>query len=189
MNTFNQTSANVSLGKRQIKDTGKFHPIYFRATGIGNWYSQDLEYFEQPSFSCDSLPEKVQLEYCFKAKILSDYLLTFQNEHGYMKALTGLRKVLIPNWHYGDLRVYDDGRTITSLILVEFSPDKTLFRLYLLESYYPNGKKRIREILEIIRDLTAKGRPPHKVLKSITQGSTELLKSNHLTPENNEFPI
>lgn len=189
MKDINPTSECVSLGKRQTKDTGKFHPIYFRATGIGNWYSQDLEYFEQPSFSIESLPGKVQLEYCFKAKILSDYLLTFQNEQGYMKALTGLRKVLIQNWYYGDLRVYDDGRTITSLILVEFSPDKTLFRLYLLESYYPDGKKRIREILEIIRDLTAKGRPPLKVLKSITQGNKEISKSNHLTPEKYEFPI
>lgn len=171
MNKFNQTSAPVSLGKRLREDTNIFHPIYYKTTGTGNWYEQDLEFFEKPSFPIESIPTKVQVEYCFKAKILSDYLLTFRNKSGYMNALTGLRKTLMPDWYYGDLRAFVDGQTITSLVLVQFSPDKSVFRLYLFEKYYPAGRKRIRDIIALIREIVATGRPPAKILNSISQGN------------------
>lgn len=166
MKTFNQNSAKVSLGKRLHEDTNIFHPIHFKATGTGNWYERDLEYFPKPTFNLEFLPERVQLEHCYKAKIVSDYLLTFQNREGFMKALTGLRKTLYQDWYYGDLRAFVEGQTITSLVLIQFSPDRSLFRLYLFQSYYPAGTKRINEINKIIQEITTTGLPPRKILQS-----------------------
>lgn len=176
MKTFNQTSAPVSLGKRQIEDTNKFQPIYYKSTGIGNWYQQDLEFFKQPSFETESLPVKVQLEYCFKAKIHADYLLTFQDDFGRMRAFTGIRKTLVPDWYYGDLRSFAYGQTITSLVLIHFSQDRSMFRLYLFESYYPEGNKRIKAITKIIQDLHSTGKPPKQVLQSIKKGKSGIRK-------------
>lgn len=163
MKAFNQNSANVSLGKRQSKDSCFFYPIHYKASGKGNWYQQDLEYFDKPSFPPQSLPEKIQLEYCFNAKIHAEYLMTFQNENGMIKALTGLREVLIPDWYYGDLRSFHEGETITSLILLQFSPDRSMFRIYLFQGYYPNGKKKKNSILKTIREILATGRPPRQI--------------------------
>ncbi|MBA4301279.1 MAG: hypothetical protein C0433_14430 [Cyclobacterium sp.] len=166
MKAINQNSANVSLGKRLNEDTNIFHPIHYKATGTGNWYEQDLEYFPLPNFNTEFLPEKIQLEHCFKAKIVSDYLLTFQNRDGLMKALTGLRKTIHTDWYYGDLRAFANCQTIMSLVLIHFSPDRSVFKLYLFESYYPEGGKRITEINKIIQEITLTGLPPKRVLKS-----------------------
>lgn len=166
MKSINQTSENASLGKRQFKDTQIFHPIHYKTTGKGNWYKQDLEYFKQPSFPIDSLPSQVQLEHCFKAKIHAEFLVTFQNEDGYFKALTSLRKTLIQDWFYGDLRAFVDAQTITSLVLVYFSPDNSIFKLYLFENYYPEGSKRIKEILNLIRELIVTGKQMNQESKS-----------------------
>lgn len=162
MKSINQTSENASLGKRHFEGTQIFHPIHYKTTGKDNWYEQDLEYFKQHSFPIDSLPFQVQLEHYFKAKIHAQSLVTFQNEHGYFTALTGLRKTLIPDWFYGDLRAFVDGKTITSLVLVYFSPDNSVFKLYLFENYYPEGRKRIREILNLIRELIVLGKPTNQ---------------------------
>jgi hypothetical protein len=161
------TSAQVSFGKSLRRDKTIFNPIHYKSTGIVNWYEQDLEYLNAPSFAIDSIPTKIQLEYCFKAKILSDYLITFQNKEGYMKALTGIRKTIIPDWYYGDLRAFADGQTITSLVLIQFSPDRSLFRLYLFDTYYPAGSKRINEITKLIQEILATGRPTEQVLLAI----------------------
>lgn len=169
MKAFNQNSATVSLGKRHFEDTRIFHPIHFKATGKGNWYIQDLDYFEEPSFKTDFLPEAVQLKYCFKAKILSDYLLTFKNEAGYIKSLIGLRKTLIPDWYYGDLKSYLEEGTKTSLILIQFSPDRSIFRLFLFDSYYPEGAKRINAINGLIQEMLNTRRPSKLVRETIIQ--------------------
>jgi hypothetical protein len=167
MKTFIQTSAPVSLGKRQFKDTSIFNPIHYRATGKGNWYEQDLEYFKQPSFGIEQLPVRVQLEHCFKAKIHADYLLTFQDGSGFMRALTGIRKTIIPDWYYGDLRVFVHGQTVTSLVLIQFSPDRSMFSLYLFESYYPIGSKRISTVIKVIQEIKLTGNPSKQVLQTI----------------------
>lgn len=167
MKTINQTTAKVSLGKRQSEDTTIFHPIHYQSTGKGNWYEQDLEYFERPTFKTETLPYQVQIEYCYKAKIHADFLLTFQDDAGYLKALTGIRKTIVPDWYYGDLRSFLDGQTITSLVLIQFSPDRSLFRLYMFESYYPKGGKRIHAINKIIQQILSTGRPTKQVLHAI----------------------
>lgn len=154
-------------GKDRLKIAVFFYPIHYKASGKGNWYRQDLEYFNKPSFPPHSLPEKIQLEYCFKAKIHAEYLMTFQNENGMIKALTGLREVLIPDWYYGDLRSFHEGETITSLILLQFSPDRSMFRIYLLQGYYPDGKKKKNTILKTIREILATGRLPRQIENKI----------------------
>ncbi|MDR7130336.1 hypothetical protein J2X69_002686 [Algoriphagus sp. 4150] len=169
MKLFNQTSAKVSLGKRQTEDTDIFNPVNYRAIGIGNWYKQDLEHYEQPSFPVGSIPVQLQLDHCLKAKIHADFLLTFQNNAGYMKALTGIRKTIMQGWYYGDLKSFADGQTITSLVLIQFSPDRSMFRLYMFKSYYPEGSKRINTITKVIQELNITGNPPKQVLQTINQ--------------------
>ncbi|MAN87867.1 MAG: hypothetical protein CL555_13855 [Algoriphagus sp.] len=160
-----QTSRKVSLGKRLDEDTNIFNPICYKAIGKGNWYQQDLEYITMPAFRLELLPANVQLEYCYKAKIVAEYLLTFQNKEGYVKALTGLRKTIYTDWHYGDLRTFMDCKTILNLVLIQFSVDRSNFRLYLFESYYPKGNKRITTVNKIIQEINTTGQPPRKVLK------------------------
>lgn len=167
-----QTTAPVSLGKRHQKDTNIFQPIHYKAVGIGNWYEQDLEYFARPSFEPEALPVRIQIEYCYKAKIVSDYLMTFHDLKGYLRALTGLRKTIIPDWYYGDLRTFHEGQTITSLVLVQFSPDRSIFRLYLFETYYPEGAKRINQINKIIQELLSTGQPTKAVLQQINRNTS-----------------
>lgn len=174
MNQINQTSTNVSLGKRPVQDSLFFNPIYYKSTGQGNWYKQDLEYYNQPSFSPVSLPEKIQLEYCFKAKIHADYLMTFHNERGIMQAMTGLRKILIPDWYYGDQRSLYEGETITSLVLAQFCPDRSIFRLYLFDGYYPEGPKKKNEILHVVREISATGTAPAGIIKKLHNHKTYL---------------
>lgn len=158
MKAINQNSANVFLGKGHFKDNDVFHPLHFKATGIGNWYKQDLEYFQQPSFQTQGIPNKVQLEYWFKSKILSDFLLTFKNDAGFLRAFTGLRKTIFSDWFYGDLRTITADTICTSLVLVQFSPDKLLFRLYLFDGFYPVCKKRINIISKLIQEINATGK-------------------------------
>jgi hypothetical protein len=184
MKTINQTPVKASLGKRLAKDTDVFQPIHYIATGIGNWYEQDLQYFCDPSFPPDRLPAKVQVEYILKAKILSDYLLTFKNQSGYIKALTGLRKTIFPDWYYGDLRTYHDSQTCFSLILVHFSPDRTMFRMYLFEGLYPDCKKRITIISKMIQEIIHTGRPTRESLcKRLRKATckTDFGQSKHQT--------
>jgi hypothetical protein len=84
-----------------------------------------------------------------------------------MKALTGIKKTIISDWYYGDMRAFAEGQTIQSLILIQFSPDRSLFRLYLFETYYPSGSKRINEIIKLIQEILATGRPTDQVLLAI----------------------
>jgi hypothetical protein len=114
-----------------------------------------------------SIPEKIQLEYCFKSKILADYLMTFHNDAGIMKAMTGIRETLIPDWYYGDQRSFFDGDTITSLVLIQFSPDRSIFRLYLFDGYYPEGRKKKNEIIRVIREISATGTAPIEIMNKL----------------------
>lgn len=167
MKSIDQTSDNASLGKRQSEGITIFNPIHYKAIGKGNCYEQDVDYFKQPSFETEPLPIKVHLEYCSKAKVQTDHLLTFQNQNGFMKALTVFCKTIIPDWYYGDMTTFAESQTISNLVLIQFSPDRSLFRLYQFESLYPEWRKGINTIIKVIQELIRNGNPPKQVLQTI----------------------
>lgn len=168
MKAINQNSAIVFLAKGHCKDTELFHPLHFKATGVGNWYEHDLEYFEPPSFPVTSIPNQIRLEkcHCNRARILGDFVLTFINQEGYLKALSSIHKTIFPDWYYGCLKTYAERITYSDLVLVQFSPDRSIFRVYLFEQHYPE-KNRTSIVNRLIQEICTVVKPTKEYLSCI----------------------
>lgn len=155
----NRTTSTVKATS-SIEEQGKYTviPLYFRHTGTGNWYGKDTD-FPVPSFLPDLIPDELQIEYEAAKNIQSDFILRSRRCHGTQRVSTGLQPTSFDGWYYGDAPTFQDGQITKSLILVQFSPDSSMFRLYLFHGYYPSGKtvskSVISKILHIIRSRQA----------------------------------
>jgi hypothetical protein len=133
------------------KDSHSIHPLYYKHTGIGNWFEKDLEFVPLPSFDQNIFPDQLQVEYSAKKSIQAKYVLTSKRHYGIHRILTGLRPTVFNGWYYGDIPVFKGEKLTKNLILIEFSPDCTMFRIYFIDGYYPKGKNSDQQIHDMAR--------------------------------------
>lgn len=133
------------------KDSNSISPLYYKQTGIGNWFEKDLEFAPIPTFDHYIFPDQLQIEYSAKKSIQAEYVLTSKRHHGTHPILTGLRPTVFNGWYYGDIPVFKGEKLTKNLIFVEFSPDCTMFRIYFVDGICPKGRNSERQINDMAR--------------------------------------
>ncbi|MDX5478099.1 MAG: hypothetical protein LPJ98_06540 [Cyclobacteriaceae bacterium] len=83
--------------------------------------------------------------------IQAGFVLTSKSHHGIHRILTGLRPTVFNGWYYGDIPVFKGDKLTKNLILIEFSPDCTMFRIYLVDDFYPKGKNSEQKINNVAK--------------------------------------
>jgi hypothetical protein len=147
------SASNISetICNSLYKDSRSIHPLYYKHTGTGNWFSKEMDYIPLPSFDHGIFPDQLQIEYAAKKSIQAEYVLTSKRHNGVPYILTGLRPSVFNDWYYGDIPGFKGEELIKSLVLLEFSPDCTRFRVYFSEGFFPMGKTTDRKINDIVR--------------------------------------
>lgn len=132
----------TSQMREPYKDTYFLRHLTFTRQDMAGRYALDAGYFA-------NIPENLQVQHTFKQGIRSTWVMTSMHDDGSCRIFTGIRPAGVQDWYYGDIPLFGDGKVTKRLLLVEFSPDKYQFRLYLMNSYPPT-KSRRTEIKRII---------------------------------------
>lgn len=133
------------------KGSDSIHPLYYKQSGSSGWFEKDLELAPFPSFDHKIFPDRLQIECSAKKSIQAEYVLRSKRHHGIHRILTGLRPTVLHGWYCEDIPVFKGDKLTKNLILVEFNPDCTMFRIYFLDGFYPKGKESDQQINDIAR--------------------------------------
>jgi hypothetical protein len=137
-------------GNDMFKDTGFLQPLTYTLQDCGGLYSKDADRGCEHAIHLLNIPANLQIQHVYKQGIKSNQVLTSGNIQGNRQLFTGLRQTKEQDWLYGDIPQYIEYTVSKSLLLLEFSPDRYQFRLFLFEEYYPTRSKRQNDIGHLI---------------------------------------
>lgn len=150
----NSKTSPVNKATSQIrepsKDTDFLQPLTYTLQDCGGWYAKDADPASEHGGHLLKVPATLQIQHVYKQGIKSNQVLTSGNAQGHQQLFTGLRQTNEQDWLYGDVPEYSKNGVAKSLILLEFSPDRYQFRLFLFDGYYPKRSSRQSEIGSII---------------------------------------
>lgn len=152
-------TSTIYPGKDIFKDTDFLQPLSYTLQNYGGWYAKDADVVPEHASHLLNIPTNLQIQHVYKQGIRSNQVLTSGNTQGDNRLFTGLRQTNEQDWLYGDIPQYIKNRVTKSLLLLEFSPDRYQFRLFLFEGYYPTRCKRQREIGSLISSILKSRNP------------------------------
>jgi hypothetical protein len=137
-------------GNDMSKDTDFLQPLTYTLQDCGGWYAKDADLVPEHVFHLLNIPANLQIQHVYKQGIKSNQVLTSGDTEDNHRLFTGLRQTNEQDWLYGDIPQYIEYRVAKSLLLLEFSPDRYQFRLFMFEGCYPPRSRRQSEIGSII---------------------------------------
>lgn len=149
----------TSQMRERYKDTDFLQPLTYTLQDCGGWYAKDTDLVPDNVSHLLNIPANLQIQHVYKQGIKSNQVLTSGNIQGHRQLFTGLRQTTEQDWLYGDVPEYLENRIAKSLLLLEFSPDRYQFRLFLFEGYYPKRSRRQSEIGHLISAINKSRNP------------------------------
>ena len=128
----------------------RHHRVAFDLDPDTGWYTR-----RNGLVTVTKLPPRLKVEVTQEQRIRSqgaDHVITGPMRAKRRTFFTGLRPLPIDDWYIGNDYEQLKGKTVLSLVLFEFSPDKATLTVYYFSRYYKADRdERTRFAVEFIR--------------------------------------
>lgn len=144
-----KTSTDIIDGL--YKDSRVIRPLYYKLKGYSNCFEKELEFVPRPTFDHNLFPFQLQMEYLEDAVTSGNYVLSSKIRHGIHCVFTRIKPTIFEDWYSGHVPIFRGDKPIKTPILIEFSPDYLMFRIYLVETPFPEEKMNDQQVNELAR--------------------------------------